>query len=88
MHRWDFAWPNVRILVDVQGGEWITGRHSRGTGMAQDCRKSWLAATAGWLPLHVTGRMVKDGEAVELLRGLFRQPITASSGPRTPGATG
>jgi hypothetical protein len=32
--------------------------------------------------------MVRDGEAVELLRGLFRQPTFAPCDVKTPGATG
>ncbi|HEX7355272.1 MAG TPA: hypothetical protein VF288_10620 [Mycobacteriales bacterium] len=62
--RFDFAWPDRMIAIEVDGGSWAAGRHTTGVGFERDCTKSCLAAIAGWRVLHVTGTMVMDGTAV------------------------
>jgi very-short-patch-repair endonuclease len=75
-HRFDFAFPDVRVAVEVEGGTWTGGRHSRGVGFASDCAKYNFAVLSGWRVLRFTGDMVKDGTArritaaaVDALRG-------------------
>lgn len=66
--RFDLAWVDRLLAVELQGGEFSQGRHSRGVGMANDARK-WNAATLqGWTVLVFTGAMVKSGEALDVLR--------------------
>lgn len=64
--RWrlDFAWPDLRVGVEVEGGIWTGGRHSRGAGFEADCAKYNEAAIQGWLVLRMTTAMVDDGRAV------------------------
>ena len=62
--RWDFAWPDYRLLLEVDGAEWVTGRHNRGVGMAQDSEKQCLAAIHGWFTMRVTGSLVRNSQAV------------------------
>ena len=70
--RFDFAWPTLLIAVEVEGGTWITGGHSRGAGFDRDAVKYNEAALLGWLVLRVTGNMVDDGRAVEFLERALR----------------
>lgn len=65
--RFDFAWPEQQVAVEVEGGTWSDGRHSRGAGFEADCRKYDEAAVQGWLVLRVTTQMVESGEAVNLI---------------------
>jgi len=69
--RFDFAWPALRAAVEVEGGTWVTGRHSRGKGFEQDCEKYNAATVAGWAVLRVTGDMVKDGTALKATEALL-----------------
>lgn len=62
--RFDFAWPAAQIAVEVEGGVWVAGRHSRGAGFVADVEKYAEAALAGWLVLRVTAQHIKDGRAV------------------------
>ena len=62
--RFDFAWPERMIALEVDGGTWVNGRHSRGSGVAADCEKASRAAILGWRVLRVTGDQVKSGEAL------------------------
>jgi very-short-patch-repair endonuclease len=63
--RFDFAWPDVHVAVEIEGGQWIGGHG--GTRFEQDCVKYAEAAIGGWLVLRVTTDMVEDGRAVALL---------------------
>lgn len=56
--RADFAWPLQRVLVEIHGGEWARGRHTRGSGFNKDCEKQNAAVVAGWKCLVFTGSMV------------------------------
>lgn len=62
--RFDFAWPEQRLAVEVDGGTWTGGRHVRGTGFEADCEKSALAAIHGWRVIHLTRSHVESGVAV------------------------
>lgn len=46
--RLDFAWPDHKIGLEVQGGIWTRGRHSRGTGQLGDMEKNNLGIIHGW----------------------------------------
>ena len=69
--RFDFAWVGEKIALEVEGGTWIKGRHSRGAGYAKDCEKYNEAALLGWKIFRVTTDMVKDGRAIELVKYIF-----------------
>ena len=62
--RWDFAWPDQMLAVEVQGGIWRRrgGAHT-GTGAVRDCEKLSLGAILGWRVLVVTTDHVKSGAA-------------------------
>lgn len=62
--RFDFAWPEQRLAVEVEGGHWSGGRHTRGSGFEADCEKYLHAVVEGWRVLRVTGSMVKSGVAL------------------------
>lgn len=63
--RWpaDFAWPDVWLLVEIEGGTWSRGRHVRGAGYARDVEKYNAAVMAGWRVLRYTGDHVRSGHA-------------------------
>lgn len=63
----DLAWPERKLSVEVDGGEFMRGRHSRGAGMASDCEKANLLVLAGWKCLRFTGGQVKDGTAIRVV---------------------
>ena len=67
--RWraDFAYPDAvpPILIEVEGGIWTRGRHTRGSGYEDDCRKYNKANLLGFILLRFTPTMIQNGEAVE-----------------------
>jgi very-short-patch-repair endonuclease len=63
MWRLDWAWPEAKIALEIDGGTWTGGRHTRGKGYAEDCRKLNEATAMGWSILRVTPEMIDSGEA-------------------------
>ena len=66
----DFAWPHKKLLVEVEGGTWLgsKGRHTSGKGFESDCEKYNLAAMEGYKVLRFTGKQVKNGTAVTMIK--------------------
>lgn len=62
--RADFAWPHAMLLVEVDGGTWVAGRHNRGAGIEADAEKQSIAAVLGWRVIRVTAIQVDDGRAL------------------------
>lgn len=62
--RFDFAWTEHRIAVEVEGGAFVQGRHTRGLAFEADCEKYNEAALLGWRVLRVTPRQITDGQAI------------------------
>lgn len=48
--RWraDFAHLRTRCLIEVEGGIWVNGRHTRAAGFNADLEKYLEAGLAGW----------------------------------------
>lgn len=63
--RFDLAWVEVRVAVEIHGGIWTDGRHTRGAGFQADREKMNEAQLLGWLVLEVTGDQIRSGEALE-----------------------
>ena len=63
-YRFDFAWPEMKLAVEVEGGQWGRGRHLRPIGFAKDCSKYNLAAVRRWCVLRFVEGDVRDGTAL------------------------
>ena len=55
------------ILVEIEGGTWSRGRHTRGSGFSKDCEKYNTAAALGWRVFRFPAGMVEDGSAIKFL---------------------
>jgi hypothetical protein len=69
--RFDIAWPELMLAVEVEGGTWINGRHSRGSGMEADLEKYGEAMKLGWNVYRCSSGMIKSGKAVETIELLI-----------------
>lgn len=56
--RFDAAWTKHRVAVELEGGVWSGGRHTRGSGFEADCSKYNRAALDGWIVLRYTASML------------------------------
>ena len=73
--RMDFAWPSIKLAVEIEGGIFVDGRHSRGAGMRADMRKYNAATLMGWKVLRFDGDAVKNGEAINTITPLITPVI-------------
>lgn len=52
--RADFYCPHSMLIVEINGGEWIQGRHTRAVGYQNDLEKCNLAQLHGYYYLQYT----------------------------------
>jgi hypothetical protein len=73
--RFDLAWPDLLIAVEIEGGIWVGGRHVRGEGYEADCEKYNEAQLAGWMVLRFTPGMLKGGKGAEVIEKALRRAM-------------
>jgi len=70
--RFDFAWPTQKVALEVQGGLFVSGRHSRGAALVKEHEKLNAAASHGWRVLFCTPRQALNGEALDIIAATLR----------------
>ena len=63
--RADFHLKDRKILVEVEGGIWSNGRHTRGKGYIADLEKYNTATMMGYQVIRFSTEQVKSGKAIE-----------------------
>lgn len=61
--RFDRAYTAHRLAIELEGGVYSGGRHTRGAGFERDCEKYNLAVLRGWRVLRFTGSMLRKDPA-------------------------
>ena len=61
--EFDFAWPIVKVAVEIEGGHYSRGRHVRPAGFQRDAEKYNAAVLLGWRLLRYTGDDLKKRSA-------------------------
>lgn len=69
--RADFHIVDKKILVEVEGGVWSNGRHTRGKGYIADMEKYNSATELGYSVFRYSTEQVKSGKAIEEIRRLI-----------------
>jgi very-short-patch-repair endonuclease len=73
--RFDFAWPEHRVALEVEGGVWTGGRHTRGKGFLADMEKYNHAAALGWLVLRCVPDTMMHRATMDFIKSaLARNP--------------
>ena len=74
--RFDFANPSWLLAIEIQGGIWTGGRHSRG-GKAQlaEMQKMNLAAIFRWHVMYFSPQQINSGIAIAQVR-YFKAGLT------------
>lgn len=70
--RADFHIKNTRLLIEVEGGIWSGGRHTRGKGYLGDMEKYNAATILGFQVLRFSTEQVTSGFAIKQIEGLVK----------------
>lgn len=66
--RFDVAWPDRMVALEIEGGVFTGGRHTRGKGYSADMEKYNEAAARGWTVLRVRPDQLCTLRTLDLLR--------------------
>ncbi|MGE6283615.1 hypothetical protein ACLHZ9_01040 [Aeromonas media] len=78
--RFDFAWEEQKLALEIHGGIHSGGRHTRGRGFVEDRAKMNEATLLGWTVLEVTPEHIKTSQLRAWLLKAFEQ---TNNQPRT-----
>jgi hypothetical protein len=70
--RFDAAWPDQMIAIEIHGGVYSFGHHVRGKGFEDDREKANEATVMGWRLLEYSTGQVKKMIPLLDLKRLFR----------------
>lgn len=73
--RFDFAFLDYKIAIEIEGATFSRGRHTRGLGFEDDCRKYNTANELGWTVYRFTGNMVNSGEAIKVIERIIENAV-------------
>lgn len=71
--RFDWAWPERMIALEIEGGIWIKGRHTRPSGFIKDMEKYNEAAIRGWRIIRCTRAQFDSGSVIETMKRAMEQ---------------
>lgn len=67
-YRFDYAWPDHRVALEIQGGTYVAGAHSRGRRQRSDFEKCNAAVLLHWRLFYADTDMVTTGVIVDTLK--------------------
>ncbi|WP_270806278.1 hypothetical protein [Aeromonas sp. QDB62] len=79
--RFDYAWEEQKLALEVHGGIHSGGRHTRGRGFVEDRAKMNEATLLGWTVLEVTPEHIKSGRLRAWLLAAFNQDPDQRTNP-------
>ncbi len=80
--RIDFAWPALKLAVEVEGLTYAGGRHQRVAGYERDEEKYNALQLAGWTLLRFSGRAIRSGFAIRAIEVALEQATRRRPEPR------
>jgi hypothetical protein len=69
--RFDFCWKEKMIALEVEGGVWSNGRHTRGSGFIKDMEKYNAAAVLGYRVVRCMPSELCKIETMNLLKSIL-----------------
>lgn len=69
----------MKVALEVEGGSFVRGRHTRPAGYASDCQKYTEASVAGWKLIRCTWAQVEGGYLWGCLDRAFENDRSANN---------
>lgn len=73
--RFDYAVPAYKIALEVEGGVWTQGRHTRPQGFLGDIEKYNAATLMGWRVFRTTPTDLYRTATINLLKMAINTPF-------------
>jgi hypothetical protein len=70
--RFDYAWLDLKVALEIHGGVFTNGRHTRGKGFTEDKVKMNEAQLLGWIVIEATTAQVKNGQMLNWINEAVR----------------
>lgn len=74
--RFDFCFKEEKLLIEVDGGIYSGGRHTRGAGFEDDCTKINQAVLMGYRVLRFGPTAIKSGVALQCIEAALKTKWT------------
>jgi hypothetical protein len=79
--EFDRAWLEQKVAVEIEGGVFMNGRHTRPEGYVRDCEKYNLAILDGWKVFRFTPDMLNpNGMAAWFTRRMKERYFNGNTG--------
>lgn len=84
--RWKFDTAIIRykIAIEIEGGVFTQGRHTRGAGAVDDMEKYNQATLQGWAILRFTPDQMQQVETYRIIERLVSRRLTQLNNQPTP----
>lgn len=69
--RFDYALPMHKVALEVEGGVWTQGRHTRPQGFLGDIEKYNTATVMGWRVVRCVPDDLMAGRTLDMLHALI-----------------
>lgn len=69
--RFDFAITSKKIAIEIEGGIFSGGRHTRGAGFTKDMEKYNIAAENGWVVLRYSPQQINKTTTFEQIKQVY-----------------
>lgn len=70
--RFDYCFPNQKLAIEIEGGVWIKGRHTRGSGFVKDMEKYNNAAVLGYRLLRFQPNDLTKKETINTIYDIIK----------------
>ncbi len=77
--RFDYAWLDLKVALEIHGGVFTNGRHTRGSGFTEDKVKMNEAQLLGWIVIEATTAQVKNGQMLKWVNEAIEVRKTCAS---------
>lgn len=78
--RADYAIPKYKIIIEVEGGVWVKGRHNHPSGFVKDMEKYNTATAMGWSILRVVPKDLMTENTLDLIKETIKNKYINDQG--------
>jgi very-short-patch-repair endonuclease len=66
--RFDYAIPDIKVAIEIEGGIWRYGRHNHPVGFSKDCEKYNTATLMGWTIFRLPDSEIHEERIKEIAK--------------------